>query len=153
MEKRPRGGARPRGERESVARVEDEAAEKEETRRTGRSLLRTVGGQIRRASGSQLDGRTDRPTDRPTDLSPPSDKRRKRRKRTRPVAVRTGSRSQRGLPLSDATVVRYAPGTQLSVANISRSLFRRDRPRVKLPLARRDDPFDYSGREGVDSVN
>lgn len=57
-----------------------------------RSLLRAVGGQIRRASGSQPDGRTDRPTDRPTSLSPPSDKRRKRRKRTRPVAVRTGSR-------------------------------------------------------------
>lgn len=31
-----------------------------------RSLLRAVGGQIRRASGSQPDGRTDRPTDRPT---------------------------------------------------------------------------------------
>lgn len=44
------------GERESVARVEDKVAK---DRRSA------VGGQIRRASGSQLDGRTDRPTDRP----------------------------------------------------------------------------------------
>lgn len=40
-----------REERES-ARVEDKVAEKEKTRRTGRSLLRAVGGQIRCASGS-----------------------------------------------------------------------------------------------------
>jgi len=107
------------GERESVARVEDKVVEKEETRRTGEaSPPRTVGGQIRRASGSQPDERTDRPTS----LSPPSDKWRKRRKRTgrgpyrKPTVART--------TLFHATIVRYASGTCLTVVNTSRSSFR-----------------------------
>lgn len=110
MEKRPRGGARPRGERESVARVEDEAAEKEETRRTGRSLLRTVGGQIRRASGSQLDGRTDRPTDRPTShrrrISGGSGGRGRDRSRSVPEADRSADYPSLTLPLSGMCPVR-----------------------------------------------
>jgi hypothetical protein len=56
----------------NAAGVADKVAKEKEETREGQEKPppRSVGGQIRRASGSQSDGRTDRPGS----LSPPSDK-------------------------------------------------------------------------------